>query len=108
MIFRFPDNKGLTFAYAELLAIGIPESSITACFDESVGLRQPRAVHQSFLQHLHSWFVSAKAHQDPEGKIDPPGSPLFRTHHGTLEIKSTDRAVEIIGVAAHHYGEMVG
>ena len=108
MIFRFPDNKGLTFAYAELLAIGIPESSITACFDESVPLPQPRGVHQSFLQHLHSWFVSAKAHQDLDEETEPPRSPVFRTHHGTLEIKSTDRAVQIIAIATHHYGEMVG
>ncbi len=112
MIFRFADNKGLTFAYAELLEVGLPKSSIAACFEESAPVPQPPAVHQSFLQHLHSWFVAAKAHQEPdsraEEKTDAPVSPIFRAHGGTLEVNSRDRAAEVIAIAIHHYGEMVG
>ena len=111
MIFRFPDNKGLTLAYAELLDIGIAQSNIVATFNESAPLPQPPAEHASFLQHLHSWFIAAKAHHDPDyragAEIDPPVSPVFRKHGGTLEVKSRDHAAEIIHIAVHHYGEMV-
>ena len=111
MIFRFSDNKALTFAYAELLEIGIPESSIVASFEESAPRPQPPAVHASFLEHLHSWFIAAKARQETAGhdeeKTEPPMSPVFRKNGGSLEVKSKDHAAEIVRIAVHHYGEMV-
>ena len=111
MIFRFSDNKALTFAYAELLDMGIPQSSIVASFEEFVPRPQPPAVHASFLQHLHSWFLAVKARQEPDSHAEEetniPVSPVFRKHGGTLEVKTLDHAAEIIRIAVHHCGEMV-
>ena len=111
MIFRFSDNKGLTFAYAELLDMGIPKSCIVATFDESVPLPQPPAMHASFLHHLYSWFIAAKGGEDSasHAEVEPevPVSPVFRKHGGTLEVRSRNHAAEIVHIAIHHYGEMV-
>ncbi len=109
MIFKFADNQGLTFAYAELLDAGIAKSSISACFDEPAATPLAMADHQSFLQRLHAWFIEIEKDMLAGNAIPAvPASPVFRHHGGTLEVKSTGRETEIIAIALHHYGEMVG
>ena len=111
MIFRFPDNKGLTLAYAELLDIGIAQSNIVATFNESAPLPQPPAVARivssasSLLVHCSQ---SASRSRLPRWSGNrSSGLARFRKHGGTLEVKSRDHAAEIIHIAVHHYGEMV-
>ncbi len=105
MIFRFAECKRLTFTYAELLDLGIPKSCMMGIFEESAPDPQPVGEHQLFLKHLHSWFVTSQGRQE---EVDPPSSPVFCNRGGALKIESKDREAQIIDVALHHGGQMVG
>lgn len=108
MIARFTDRKALAFAYADLLAAGVPPSAM--CETRHRVPHPDSAANGSLrmLSALNHWFRKQRTlFAGPQSRPRNVAFSLPDVHWAALQIDAPGREDTVFGVVAHRQGTLV-